>query len=921
MKKLLVLFSATLLSYSSIAQTAKISGHVKDAHEDKPVNNAVVALFTPKDSILYSFTRTDSSGNYLLKDVQRGPYILMVSQPRYADVLTDIQVNNDTKVPETALLSKSELLKEVIVKTGSPLKIRGDTTVYTADSFKVSANANVEELLKKLPGIQVDKDGNIKAMGETVQRVLVDGEEFFGDDPGMAVKNIRADAVKEVQVFDKKSEESEFTGIDDGKTQKTINLKLKDNKKTGYFGKIDVAAGPEKHIENRYNDNILFGSFRGKRKFSAFLLNGNTGQDRLSWQDEQKYGGNDNYSLDVNDNGDLSFSYTGISADEPYIDPENGYMTNVNAGMQYSNKWTDKYNLNLSPKYNSQQYRNHKITFKQTQIGDSVLNTNSDEESYVNRHNFKLHGILDTKLDSFNSVKIIANANFYHTEGNDLLNSGTTGNTGVLKNTSNRQLQTNSDKSAFSGNIIFKHKFHKERRTLSFTGYWYSLGNEGNTFLKSFNQAYFDGNPSGSQDLNEKKNYQESTQNLSAGITYTEPLTKELSLELKYQLSYNNGTNDQLTYDYTAASGKYDYLVDSLSNDFKQNIVQNIPSARINFANKKLKLNIGSGFGFTHFDLKDVTFNKDYLRNYTNFYPSANATYTYKPNHSVRLYYNGNTNQPTVNQLQPLRNNNDYFNQVIGNPDLKPSFTNSFRLGHQDYNFLKDMWVYQSVNINVTQNAITPNSIIDLDSGKTISQPVNVNGNYSIGFYGGLGFKVKKIDTRFDLSPHFNISRYTSVINSQKSYSKTFSPGIWINIGKSKEKKYDLWVSEGINYNSNTTTQNDTKIDYYTNQLSFNGTVYYKKVWSINTDYNYYFRQKTIQFDKNLTTNIWNARLQRTFRHDEFTAYFMVKDILNQNVGIERNFYGNTYTQEINDRLKRYFMIGFTWNFKNKGSK
>jgi hypothetical protein len=242
-------------------------------------------------------------------------------------------------------------------------------------------------------------------------------------------------------------------------------------------------------------------------------------------------------------------------------------------------------------------------------------------------------------------------------------------------------------------------------------------------------------------------------------------------------------------------------------------------------------------------------------------------------------------------------------------------------MGHQDYNFLKDLWVYQSVNVNVTQNAITTNSIIDLDSGKTISQPVNVNGNYNIGFYAGLGFKIKKIETRFDVSPRFNISRYASVINSQKSYSKTFAPGIWVYVSKSKEKEYDLSVSDGISYNNNTTTQNDTKIDYYTNELSFNGTVYYKKVWSVSTDYNYYFRQKTIQFDKNLTTNIWNARLQRTFRHDEFTAYFLVKDILNQNVGIERNFYGNTYTQQINDRLKRYFMIGFTWNFKNKGSK
>lgn len=916
MGKFFTVLIGIFFSFSSFAQMVNLSGEVNDANENKPIKNAVVSLLTPKDSILYSFTRTDSSGNYVLKNVKPGNYIIMTSQPYYADLLTDIDVKNDTKLPLTKLLSKSELLQEVIIKTGTPMRIKGDTTVYTADSFKVSANANVEELLKKLPGIQVDKDGNIKAMGETVQKVLVDGEEFFGDDPGMAIKNLRADAVKEVQVFDKKSDESEFTGIDDGKTQKTINLKLKENKKTGYFGKIDVAGGPEKHIDNRYNSNILFGSFKGKRKFSAFLLNGNTGQDGLSWQDEQKYGGDDNLSIDVTDNGDLSFNWTGNSDDEPYVDPANGFMTNVNAGMQYSNKWNDKYNLNLAPKFTNQDYSNHKITFSQTQIGDSVLNVNSDEVSHVNRHNFKLRGILDTKIDSFNSVKVTANANFYHTESNDLLSSETTGNTGTLKNTSNRQLTTNSDKNTISGDIIFKHKFKKARRTLSFTGNWYSLNTNGNTLLKSLNEVYLDGMPSGIQNLNQRKDYEQSTQTLSAGVIYTEPLTKELSLEIKYQLAYNNGTNDQVTYNYSDASGKYDYLVDSLSNNFKQNILQNIPSARINFGNKKLKVNVGSGVGFTHFDLKDVTFDKDYIRNYTNFYPNANATYTYKPNRSIRFSYNGNTTQPTVNQLQPLRNNNDYFNQVIGNPDLKPSFNHSFRMSQSSYNFLKDLYNYESFYGSVTQNAITTNSVIDLDSGKTISQPINVNGNYSFGFYGGVGFKLKKIDTRFDFSPNISLSRYASVINNIKSYSKTFSPGFRVYISKSKERKYDLSVNNEFSYNTNNTTQNDTKIHYYTNTLSFYGTIYYKKVWSLITDYSYYYRQKTVQSDKDLTTNIWNARLQRTFKHDEFTVYFTIRDILNQNVGIQRNFYGNTYTQEINDRLKRYFLIGFTWNFK-----
>ncbi|MEP6952200.1 MAG: outer membrane beta-barrel family protein [Ginsengibacter sp.] len=924
MKKFITLFTGVLfLTFSSSAQLSKVTGSVNDQSENKPVKNAVIALLIPKDSILYKFTRSDAQGKYLLKDVKPGSYILMTTHPYYADVLEDVEIKGDIEFPPYALISKAKLLQEVIVKSGSPLKIRGDTTVYTADSFKVSANANVEELLKKLPGIQVDKDGKIKAMGETVEKVLVDGEEFFGDDPGMAVKNLRADAVKEVQVFDKKSDQAEFTGIDDGKTQKTINLKLKDDRKTGYFGKVDVAGGTQQHIDNRYNGDLLFSTFKGKRKFSGFLLNGNTGQDGLNWQDEQKYGAlDDNISMSMDDDGGVMMMWQGNTADdEPYVDPQTGFMTNVNAGIQYSNKWNDKYNLNLSPKYNSQQYTNHKQTFTQTQVGDSVLNQNSDVISSVNRHNFKIRGVWDMKLDSMNTLKITANSNFYHTESGETNNSLTTGNTGTLKNSSNRQLQTNSDKNALSGNFIFKHKFNKNRRTLSITADWNTLNNQGTTFLKSQNQAYLDGSISGSQDLDQMKDYNQSTKNISSKIVYTEPLSKKYSLELGYQLSYNYGTNDQVTYSYSPVSKKYDYAIDSLSNQFKQNILQNIPSAKINFANKKIKINIGSGFGFTNFDLKDLTFNKDYTRNYVNFYPAANITYTYKANHNIRFNYNGNTTQPTINELQPLRNNNDYFNQYIGNPDLKPSFSNSFNVSHNSYNFIKDIFTYQSINVRVTGNSITNNRTINIDSGKTITQPINTNGNISIEMNGGMGFKIKKIDTRINLGPSFSYNKYADVINSQTSFSKTITPGISVWISKSKEKKYDVSVGNEFSYNSNTTSQNSTKIHYYTNTLRFNGTLYIKKVWSVITDYQFYERQKTIQFENNLNNHLLNARLQRTFKNNEFTAYFSVHDILNQNIGIDRSFYSNTYSEVRNDRLKRYFLIGFTWDFKNKAAK
>ncbi|KAA9035849.1 outer membrane beta-barrel protein [Ginsengibacter hankyongi] len=923
MKKLTVIIAGFFLSLTTFSQSVKVSGSVNDPNENKPVKNAVIALLTPKDSFLYKFTRSDAAGRFTLTHVKPGKYILMTTHPYFADLLDNIEINNDEQLAQLNLISKSKLLQEVIIKSGSGFRIKGDTTVYTADSFKVSANANVGELLKKLPGIQVDKDGKITAMGETVQKVLVDGEEFFGDDPGMAVKNLRADAVKEVQVFDKKSDQAEFTGIDDGKTQKTINLKLKENAKHGYFGKADVTGGTQQNKENRYNENLLFSSFRGKRKLSAFLLSGNTGQDGLSWQDEQKYGGgDDNISMNLDDDGNVNFQWTGnTNDDEPYVDPQNGFMTNVNAGMQYSNKWNDKYNFNLSPKYNSQQYTNRKQTFTETQVGDSVLDQNSTEVDNVNRHNFKIRGILDMKLDSMNSLKITVNTNFYHTESGSMLNSISTGNNGTIKNTSSRDLSTSNDKNAISGNILFRHKFHKSRRTLTFTGNWDVLNNKGTNFLKSFNQAYLDGAPSGSQDVDQMKDYNTSATNLTGKIVYTEPLAKEYSLELAYQLSYNYGTNDQLTYSYTPFSNKYDVLVDSLSNQFKQNIVQNIPSARINFANKKVKLNIGSGFGFTNFDLQDLTFNKDYTRDYVNFYPSANFTYTYKPNHGIRVNYTGNTTQPTINQLQPLRNNNDYFNQYIGNPDLKPSFTNSFNVSHNSYNFLKDIWMYQSFNIRLTSNSITNNRIINVHSGKTVTQPINTNGSLSLNFYGGFGVKIKKIDTRINFNPNISYNKYADIINSVKSFSKTVSPGVSVWISKSKEKKYDFSVSDQFNYNANTTSQNNTKIHYNSNTVYLNATVYYKKVWALLSDLQIFSRQKTSQFDKNLNSNQWGARLQRTFKDNEFTAYISVHDILNDNIGVSRGFYSNTYTQVTNDRLKRYFMIGFEWDFKNKTAK
>ncbi|MCO6498101.1 MAG: TonB-dependent receptor [Chitinophagaceae bacterium] len=918
MAKALSLVVFVLISFAVGAQnTAK--GSVSEREENKPIANAIISLIRPADSILVKFTRTDETGEFSLNNIPEGNYIMMVSHPRYGDLIQDIRLKAGENDFSVQLIPKAKLMEEIIIKTTSSMKIKGDTTIFFADSFIVSPNANVEELLKKLPGLQVDKDGKITAMGKSVEKVLVDGEEFFGNDPGMAVKNLRADAVKEVQVFDKKSDLAEFTGIDDGKTQKTINLKLKDDAKRGYFGKADVAAGPLKDHSARYNSNLMFSTFKNQRKLSAFLLNGNTGQDGLNWEDQMQYGGMD-ANIQVTEGGGIAIYSTSGSEDEPYVNPRNGFMTNNNAGLQYSNKWANKYSFNFTPRYNNQQYTNNTFSFNQTQIGDSVINRNTNTTNSVNRYNFQLKGKWDLQFDSMNTLKININSAFYHSEGGSDMTSSTTGGNGTLKNTSSRNLSTTSDRSNTSADITYQHKFKKPRRTLSVSANWQYGDNKALSFLRSMNLSFLDGQPSGSQTVNQQKNSKGNTTNSGLTVSYTEPLSKELSLLFSHRITYNKGSNSQTTNAYSPGSGKYDQIVDSLTNDFRQEIVENTPSAKINFANKKWKINVGAGFGFTSFKLRDITLSKDYNRSYINFYPSSNLKFTYKPNHSINVGYSGSTTQPTINQLQPLRNNNDYFNQYIGNADLKPSFNHNINFGHDSYNFLKNIYTYLGGGITFTENAITNHQYINLDSGKTITQPVNVNGNSSFYIYGGGGFKIKPLDINVNLSPNLDFSKYVGLLNNKKTISKTFNPGIRISLYKDKEFKYSWVLSYSIGYNSTITSENNTRIHYITSNLMPSLTIYYHKVWSLITDYNYSYNQKMQKSDKDINIHLLNMRLQRTFSNNQFTAYIAVRDLLNQNQDIQRSFYGTSFSEIRNDRLKRYFLAGFTWNFKNKSA-
>ncbi len=378
MRKIIFGLPIAVSSASAFSQTSSIKGAVIDSVDKKNLVFTTITLLRKSDSTLAKFTRADKDGKFLLSNLKSGNYILMNTHPYLGDYFDNISLkeNEQLDLGNVYMTPKTKLLEEVLVKSGSPIRIKGDTTIYTADSFKVRPGANVEELLRRLPGISVDKSGQITAMGERVKKVLVDGEEFFGTDPGIATKSLRADAVQEVQVFDKKSDQAEFTGIDDGVKDKTINLKMK--KLSGYFGKVEAGGG----LKDKYNNSVMLNAFRNKRKIAAYGIMSNTGQTNLDWRDAQNYGGSENVNSGITDDGGGMFISFG-GDDGGYYGGSNGIPENINGGLHFSDKFNKgKNSFNSGYKFSKVDAPGITKTFSEIFLPDSSWSTRSTSDNF-----------------------------------------------------------------------------------------------------------------------------------------------------------------------------------------------------------------------------------------------------------------------------------------------------------------------------------------------------------------------------------------------------------------------------------------------------------------------------------------------------------------------------------------------------------
>jgi hypothetical protein len=886
--------------------------------EHVKLHNASISVLNAKDSTLVTFTRAGEDGSFAINGLHKGKFILLLAYPDYADYVDHFELDSAKQSHSFGGINmqlKSRLLHEVIVKgTATAIKIKGDTTEFNAAAYKIQPNAKVEDLLKQLPGIQVDKDGKITAQGQTVNKVLVDGEEFFGDDPTLVTKNIRADMVDKVQLYDKKSDQAAFTGIDDGKTDKTLNIKLKDSKKNGIFGKAEVGGG----TGGIYQSQLLFNAFKAKQKLSVYGTLGNNGKVGLGWEDNQKYGTGD--GLQSDDSGSIFFFGGGGDDLDSFDGRYNGQGVPLarNGGIHYDTKWNnDKESLNTNFKIGSLTVDGSNENITQNNLPDSILTSTSSQKFHNYMFRQKLDATYNVKLDTSSNLKLSFDGTAKRSNTQDSYVASSMVND-TLVNNSTRSITNNVDQKIFNASAFYTHKFKKTGRTLSFNVSEAYNQSEAKGFLKSdINYFNAQGVRDSSQLIDEYKINNLKSNALTTNLTYTEPITKSLAIVLNYGIGVSNASADRKSFN-PSAQGNYNLLIDSLSSDYKLNQFSNMGGAVFNFKKGKHLLNFGTKVSDVAFKEIDENTGQPLNRNFINWMPQARYQYRFSQQKAFNLSYNGNTTQPTLDQIQPVRINNDPLNIILGNPDLKPSFTNSININYNSFKIISNQYIYFYGGYSFTSNPIV-SDITYAANGKSISQYFNLPGKQTSNFYFGGNFdkKIEKLDMNAGIGMNANGNTYYNLVNDQlnETQSYTFNPRV--NFNKYKEKKIELYISGGPTY---TISKSSLQPNINNNGAGFraNGglTIYLPGKFQIGTNDDYEYTAKTESFDSDFSKLLINAFIIKTFlKNDALKFTIWGNDLLNQNVGFSRTANSNMIIQNSYTTIRRYVMFSIDYDF------
>lgn len=916
----LVLFLIlSALSSISYAQH-RLVGTVVDGKDQAKLHQASVALLNPRDSILIKFDRTKENGTFQIANLDTGVYKIVVSYPQYADLVKDIHITaKDYDIGLIALSKAALLLEEVQVNGRIPVVIKGDTIEYDAGSFKVEKDAKVDDLLRVLPGITIDGTGKITAQGKEVKKVLLDGEEFFGDDPTLITKNIRSDMVSKVQVYEKKSDLAVRTGVDDGERTQTIDIKLKEDKKKGMFGQAIAGAGTDKY----YGGKVMLNKFKGSQKIAAYGILANDGMVGLGFEDSQKYGVGGSGNVQMMDGGGIMISSGGDETEGGWDGRYRGggVPKALNMGVSYSDKSKDdKHKINVNYKRsqidvnNTSTYNAQNNLPERAQIDSNI--TRSENENRANVANLRY----DYKLDSLADLTV--NMGFNKSSRDNLSEAEAYQKTLDGKDITRTKSRTdlNSDQDKFNVNAMLTRRFKKERRSITFNVNANTDQNNSDTKYFSEN-IFFNDNRTDTIDQLKKDELRNNT--YGASLTYTEPLSKRITGSIGYSFSSNKSETLNQSFNRDSITHQYTVLDESVLNDFNFSSLKNSVNTALNYKTNTWTVNLSNRTDFEAVKRTYNNLNTVLQRDQTSIRPSLNVNYKISKTKNIGFNYNGQTVQPSLTQIEPLKQNSQPLVEYLDNPDLKAGFNNSYSLNYNSYKQIKDQSFYFYVSANQGKRNINSSVRYNLEDGTRKISFVNIDkDNWRFYGSGSYNFMLKKkwgLKMNMGMNAEYNSQySYLSLLNEEPrlNRNKTWSIGPEIGFNRYKANKMDFYISlsPGVE-------QMDSYLQPELNQTTFKfnsyaqGTYYLPKDFkiSVSMQQNYQAATKTLQSINMLNMN---GYISKKFLKDKsLEAQLFVNDILNKNIGVRRYQDGTAFVQTSNDVLRRYGMLKVIYNF------
>lgn len=929
---LLMAISAISAFAQSGSGRATVTGTVLDGGDKSPVMQATVQILSLKDSTMVKGNVSDLDGNFALS-VRPGKYLLKISYIGYTTFFRQIEMTRNKprlNVGNIELQADAIMLGEAVVVAQAPeVTAAEDTLVYNSSAYRVPEGSALEELVKKLPGAEVDENGKITINGKEIKKIMIDGKEFFADDPNIAMKNLPVNIIDKVRAYDKQSDLARATGIDDGEEETVLDLSVKPGMNKGWFGNADLAAG----TEDRYSGKIMLNRFWGDNQFTVIGSMNNVndqgypgGGGRFRWGGQNgltaiKMGGF-NFSTTsekLETGGSVNFNYKDADiiskqASETFVSSDNSSFQN--ALIAQRNK-----NTALTADFRIE-WRPDTMTMLLVRPRLSYGNTDNTESSNSGTFNAEPQNTTDELIAAIqegNLTDLMAEENIVNT---------------IIRNSLSKSSDFN-----VGGSVMFNRRLGKAGRNINFRGTYNYTNSSSEQFSTSETEYFQMTDEERLEILNRYISTPTLNNNFSARVSYSEPIFKGGFLQFSYNFQYRYSTTDNSTYtmpnDWTIDNGyggEYTGVLDKENSKSAHYTYYNHQAElALRWIREKMRLNVGVSFqpqktelSYKKGDLDTVT-----VRNVFNFTPTLDFRYKFNKTSQLRINYRGRSSQPSMTDLLPVEDTTDPLNIRRGNPGLKPSFTNSFRAFYNTFNTETQRGMVAHVSFSNTMNSVSSRRVYNETTGGYITTPENINGNWNLfsmlGSNTALRNKKYTINT-FTTASYNNIVSYisdnTETTNDDRNKTRQLRLGERLR-GTYRTDWWEVSLNGSLNYtHSRNNYQEQNNMDTY--DFSYGASTNIRLPWnmSIATDLSQNSRRGYSDNSMNRDELIWNAQISQDFlKGNAATVSIQFYDILRNQSNVSRAITAAMRSDTEYNAIYSYCMVHFIYRLNLFGGK